>query len=40
MNASEYATYDEKIRGQAEVLTSLLTAGLRTKEDVEKQSLL
>jgi|GEM_PF-6228593 len=36
MNASEYATYDEKIRGQAEVLTSLLTAGLRTKEDVEK----
>lgn len=36
MNASDYATYDEKIRGQAEVLTSLLTAGLRTKQDVEK----
>lgn len=36
MNASDYATYDEKIRRQAEVLTSLLTAGLRTKQDVEK----
>lgn len=36
MNASDYATYDEKIRAQAEVLTSLLTAGLRTKQDVEK----
>lgn len=36
MNASEYAAYDEKIRGQAEVLTSLLAAGLQTKEDVEK----
>jgi len=36
MNAIDYAAYDEKIRGQAEVLTSLLTAGLRTKQDVEK----
>ena len=34
--AREYETYDEKIRTQAEVLTSLLTAGMRTKDDADE----
>lgn len=34
--APEYETYDEKIRAQAEVLTSLLSAGLQTQEDADK----
>ena len=32
MTAAEYETYDEKIRTQAEVLTSLLSAGLQTQD--------
>lgn len=32
VNAREYETYDEKIRTQAEMLTSLLSAGLETQE--------
>ena len=36
ITASEYETYDEKIRAQAEVLTSLLSAGLHTQDEADK----
>ncbi|MCQ4313710.1 hypothetical protein NAV33_17705 [Pseudomonas stutzeri] len=36
ITASEYETYDEKIRAQAEVLTSLLSAGLNTQDEADK----
>lgn len=36
ITASEYETYDEKIRAQAEVLTSLLSAGLHTRDEADK----
>lgn len=36
ITASEYDTYDEKIRAQAEVLTSLLSAGLHTQDEADK----
>ncbi len=34
--ASEYETYDEKIRAQAEMLTSLLSAGLQTQDAADQ----
>jgi hypothetical protein len=39
MTAREYQTYDEKIRAQAEMLTSLLSAGLQTQETSDKSVL-
>lgn len=36
ITASEYESYDEKIRAQAEVLTSLLSAGLHTQDEADK----
>lgn len=36
ITAREYETYDEKIRVQAEMLTSLLSAGLQTQDAADK----
>lgn len=36
VTASEYKTYDEKIRAQAEILTSLLSAGIQNQEAADK----
>lgn len=36
ITAREYETYDEKIRAQAEMLTSLLSAGLQTQDATDK----
>lgn len=36
MRPNEYQTYDEKIRTQAEMLTSLLSAGLQTQDAADK----
>lgn len=36
ITAREYETYDSKIRAQAEVLTSLLSAGLQTQDEADK----
>lgn len=36
LTAREYESYDEKIRAQAEMLTSLLSAGLQTQDAVDQ----
>lgn len=36
ITAREYGTYDEKIRAQAEMLTSLLSVGLQTQDAADK----
>lgn len=36
VTAREYESYDEKIRAQAEMLTSLLSAGLQTQDAADK----
>lgn len=36
VTAQEYESYDEKIRAQAEMLTSLLSAGLQTQDAADK----